>query len=394
VIPAYYEFANTAKVLSGDKAIENIPFELRNLRCERVLVVTNKDLRRLGYADIVLSALADGKIGLGAVFDDVPVDSSVEVVNEIARLFTEQGCDGIVAVGGGSVLDTAKGVRIVLSAGGVDLMELRGADRLIGRYLTPLVAVPTTAGTGSEVTGAAVIKDTARHVKMGFASFDLVPDVAVLDPRMTAGLPPRLTASTGLDALTHAVEAFSCNQANPLSDGYARAAIDLVREYLPAAVANGRDTKARLAMANAALLAGVSFSNAMVGIVHAMGHACGGVANVPHGDAMAVLLPHGMKFNVGVAGERYAELLLHLAGSEVFAATPKADRAQAAIEAVRTLLAGLHESVGQPVTLTECGITADQLPEIARAAAVDGAMSMNPRFAETAEILDVLKAAL
>jgi alcohol dehydrogenase len=394
VIPPYYEFANTAKVLSGDRAIENIPFELRNLRCRRVLVVTNKDLRRLGYADIVLGALADGKIEVGAVFDDVPVDSSVDVVNDVARVFGEEHCDGLVAIGGGSVLDTAKGVRIVLSAAGEDLMGLRGADRLIGRYLTPLVAVPTTAGTGSEVTGVAVIKDTQRHVKMAFASFDLVPDVAVLDPRMTAGLPPRLTASTGMDALTHAVEAFSCVQANPLSDGYARAAIDLVREYLLRAVKNGRDTKGRLAMANAALLAGVSFSNSMVGIVHAMGHACGGVANVPHGDAMAVLLPHGMRFNLAAAGDRYAELLLHLAGSEVFAATPKEKRAEAAIEAVRALLDGLHASVGQPVTLSECGITAEQLPEIAQAAAIDGAMSMNPRFAGAADILDVLKAAL
>jgi alcohol dehydrogenase len=394
MIPAYYEFANTAKVLSGDKAIENIPFELRNLRSERVLVVTNRDLRRLGYADIVLGALADGRIEVAAVFDDVPVDSSVDVVNEVARVFTEKKCDALVAVGGGSVLDTAKGVRIVLSAGGGDLMGLRGADRLVGRFLTPLVAVPTTAGTGSEVTGVAVIKDTRRHVKMGFASFDLVPDVAVLDPRMTAGLPPRLTASTGMDALTHAVEAFSCRQANPLSDGYARAAIDLVREYLPRAVANGRDSTGRLAMANAALLAGVSFSNSMVGIVHAMGHACGGVANVPHGDAMAVLLPHGMRFNLEVAGDRYAELLLNLAGSDAFASTPKEKRAEAAIDAVRALLASLHETVGQPVTLSECGITADQLPEIAQAAAIDGAISMNPRFAGAAEILDVLKDAL
>jgi alcohol dehydrogenase len=213
VIPAYYEFANTAKVLSGAGAIENIPFELRNMRCERALVVTNAELRRFGYADIVLSALADGGIAVGAVFDDVPVDSSVDVVNEIARLFTEQRCDCLVAVGGGSVLDTAKGVRIVLSAGATDLMELRGADRLIGRFLTPMVAIPSTAGTGSEVTGVAVIKDTERHVKMPFASFNLVPDVAVIDPRMTAALPPRLTASTGMDALTHAIEAFICEPA-------------------------------------------------------------------------------------------------------------------------------------------------------------------------------------
>jgi alcohol dehydrogenase len=394
MIPAYYEFANTAKVLSGPGAIENIPFELKNLRCSRALVLTNKQLREMRLIDPVLSALADGRIEVGVLYDDVPVDSSVIVVNEVAEAFRASGCDCIVAVGGGSVLDTAKGVNIVLSSGAKDLMKLRGSDRLVGRYMTPFVAVPTTAGTGSEVTGAAVIKDTERHIKMGFASFNLVPDVAVLDPRLTLGLPQRLTASTGMDALTHAVEAFSCKQANPLSDAYARTAIDLVREYLPTAVNDGRDATARLAMANAALLAGVSFSNAMVGIVHAMGHSCGGVAGVPHGDAMAVLLPHGMAYNLETAGPRYGELLLHLAGPDVYARTPKAERAEASIAAVRALLEWLNERTGQPLTLSECGVTEKQLPKIAKVAADDGAIAFNPRDANVDEILAVLKAAL
>jgi len=394
VIPAYYEFANTAKVLSGEGAIENIPFELKNLRCGNALVITNKQLRGLGMVDHVLRVLADGGIAIGVLYDDVPVDSSVLVVNEVAGAFREQGCDCIVAVGGGSVIDTAKGVTIVLSSGAKDLMKVRGVDRLVGRYMTPFVAVPTTAGTGSEVTGAAVIKDTERHVKMAFASFNLVPDVAVLDPRMTLGLPQRLTGSTGMDALTHAVEAVSCRQANPLSDAYAATAIDLIREYLPVAVNEGHDKPARLAMANAALLAGVSFSNAMVGIVHAMGHACGGVANVPHGDAMAVLLPHGMEFNMDCAGPRYGELLLHLAGPDVYARTPKAERPAAAVAAVRALLDWLHERSGQPVTLAECGVTSDQLPAIAKLAADDGSIGMNPKDASVDELLAVLKAAL
>ncbi|MDO8964180.1 MAG: iron-containing alcohol dehydrogenase [Coriobacteriia bacterium] len=394
MIPAYYEFANTAKVLSGEGAIENIPFELRNLRCTRALVITNTQLRGLGLVDIVLRALADGDIEVGVLFDDVPVDSSVTVVNAVATAFRDNRCDCLVAVGGGSVLDTAKGASIVLSAGETDLLKVRGVDRLVGRFMTPFVAVPTTAGTGSEVTGAAVIKDTKRHVKMGFASFNLVPDVAVLDPRMSLGLPQRLTASTGMDALTHAVEAFSCRQANPLSDGYARTAIDLVREYLPLAVNEPRDAKARLGMANAALLAGVSFSNAMVGIVHALGHACGGVADVPHGDAMAVLLPYGMEYNMDVAGPRYGELLLHLAGPDVYARTPKAERPAAAVAAVRALLDWLHERSGQPVTLTECGVTEKQLAKIAKVAADDGAISMNPKDASVDDLLGVLKAAL
>jgi alcohol dehydrogenase len=394
MIPAYYEFANTAKVLSGSGAIENIPFELKNLRCSRALVLTNKQLREMRLIDPVLAALADGGIEVGVLYDDVPVDSSVIVVGEVAEAFRANRCDCIVAVGGGSVLDTAKGVNIVLSSGAKDLMKLRGVDHLVGRYMTPFVAVPTTAGTGSEVTGAAVIKDTERHVKMGFASFNLVPDVAVLDPRLTLGLPQRLTGSTGMDALVHAVEAFSCKQANPLSDAYARTAIDLVREYLPTAVNDGRDATARLAMANAALLSGVSFSNAMVGIVHAMGHACGGVAGVPHGDAMAVLLPHGMAYNMDVAGPRYGELLLHLAGPDVFARTPKPERPEASLEAVRALLGWLAERSGQPVTLSECGVTEKQLPKIAKAAADDGAIAFNPKDASVDEILGVLKAAM
>lgn len=394
MIPAYYEFANTAKVLSGDGAIENIPFELKNLKCGNALVITNKQLRGLGVVDHVLRALADGGIAIGVLYDDVPVDSSVAVVNEVAKAFREQGCDCIVAVGGGSVIDTAKGVSIVLSSGAKDLMKVRGVDRLVGRYMTPFVAVPTTAGTGSEVTGAAVIKDTARHVKMAFASLNLVPDVAVLDPRMTLGLPQRLTGSTGMDALTHAVEAVSCRQANPLSDAYAASAIDLIREYLPVAVNDGRDAKARLAMANAALLAGVSFSNAMVGIVHALGHACGGVADVPHGDAMAVLLPHGMEYNMDCAGPRYGELLLHLAGPDVYARTPKAERPAAAVAAVRALLDWLHERTGQPTTLAECGVTEEQIPAIAKAAADDGAISMNPKDASTDDLAGILRAAL
>lgn len=394
MIPAYYEFANTAKVLSGEGAIENIPFELTNLKCSRAMVVTNRQLRELKLVDPVLSALADGGIEVGVLYDDVPVDSSVIVVNEVAAAYRDQKCDCIVAVGGGSVLDTAKGANIVLSCGAKDLMRLRGVDRLVGRYMTPFVAVPTTAGTGSEVTGAAVIKDTARHIKMGFASFNLVPDVAVLDPRLTLGLPQRLTASTGMDALTHAVEAFSCRQANPLSDCYARTAVDLVREYIPAAIDDPKDATARLGMANAALLAGVSFSNSMVGIVHAMGHACGGVAGVPHGDAMAILLPHGMAFNIEEGGPRYGELLLHLAGADVYARTARPDRPAAAIEAVRSLLAWLNDRAGLPLTLSECGVTEKQLPTIAKVAADDGAISMNPRDAGIDDILEILRGAL
>jgi alcohol dehydrogenase len=394
VIPRYYEFCNSAKIVSGAKAIEHIGYELAALGASRPLVLTNKQLLELKVTTVVLGALEDSEAEVVAVYDDVPVDSSVTVVNDVARVYRETGADAIVAVGGGSVLDTAKGATIVLTHGAEDLMEYRGAESLMGRRAVAFIAIPTTAGTGSEVTSAAVIKDTDRHVKMGFTSLSLLPDVAILDPRMTVGLPPRLTASTAMDALTHAVESFSCVQANPLSDCYARAAIDLIREHLPEVMADPRDSDARLALANAALLAGAAFSNAMVGIVHAMGHATGGVADVPHGDAMAILLPHGMAYNLDVAGERYGELLLNLAGADVYASTPREQRPAAAIETVRAMMRTLHEQAGLPLTLGEAGVLPEQISEIATAALNDGAMSMNPKQPTYEELTGILKEAL
>lgn len=394
MIPAYWEFSNRAKVLSGENAIEHIPFELASAGCVRPLVVTNAQLREMGLTGIVLEALADGGVDVGGVYDDVPVDSSVQTVNSLAKVYRETGCDSIVAVGGGSVIDTAKGASIVLGTGISDLLEQQGSEVISARSLVMLVAIPTTAGTGSEVTGAAVIKDTVRHVKMGFVAAQLVPDVAVLDPRMTLGLPPRLTASTAMDALCHAVEAFTSRQSNPLSDGYARAATDLIREYLPAALTNGKDREVRLALANASLLAGASFSNSMVGIVHAIGHACGGQCSIAHGEAMGILLPHGMAYNLDVAGGRYGELLLHLAGSETFANTPAEDRGARAIEAVRSMLELAAERTGLPTRLSETGVTAGELPAIARAALNDGALSFNPKDAGIDDILGILERAL
>ncbi len=394
MIPDYYEFCNSVKIVSGTRAVEHIGYELAALGAARPMVLTNAQLIELKVADVVLGALADSETEVVGVYERIPVDSSVAVVNDIARRYREIGADAIVAVGGGSVLDTAKGVTIVLTHGAEDLLEHQGAESLMGRRSIAFIAIPTTAGTGSEVTSAAVIKDTERHVKMGFTSLSLLPDVAILDPRLTVALPARLTASTAMDALTHAVEAFSCVQANPLSDCYARAAIDLIRDDLPRVIADPKDPMARLALANAALMAGAAFSNAMVGIVHAMGHAAGGIAGVPHGDAMAVLLPHGMRYNLDRVCNRYGELLFNLAGPETYATTPADARGAAAIEAVRSMMRALHDSAGLPLTLGECGVLPEQLPDIARAALNDGAMSMNPKQPTHEDVVEILKGAL
>lgn len=392
MIPSYFEFHNSVKILSGVGALAHIPFELKNLGGQRPIVLTNEMLVKLGLVEPVMAALREAGIGVGALFQEIPNDSSLQVVNRIARIYRDSGCDSIIAVGGGSVIDTAKGLNIVISENAHDLMERMGVE-ILAQRMQPLIVVPTTAGTGSEATLVAVIANPERNIKMEFVSYKLLPDVAVLDPRMTLSLPARLTAATGLDALSHAVEAYSCLQKNPLSDAYAFAAINLIREYLPRAVMNGRDVEARMAMANASLMAGIAFSNSMVGIVHAIGHACGGVAHVPHGDAMAILLPHGMEYNLEKAGADYAELLLALAGADVYARTPAGERAQRAIAAVRELTEELKRICGLPTRLSEVGVKKDDFGRIARTAINDGAAIVNPAEVGYDDVMMILERA-
>ena len=227
---------------------------------------------------------------------------------------------------------------------------------------------------------------------MEFISYDLLPDFAVLDPRMTETMPPKITANTGVDALVHAIEGYTCLQKNPLSQSYAFAAIRLITTFLPKAVLEGGNHEYRLAMSNAATMAGIAFSNSMVGLVHAIGHAIGGVAHVPHGIAMAILLPHVMKFNLETLKPAYAELLLPLAGAEIYATTPKEERAQKAIEFVAAFIKQF-ESVGLPTKLSDAKVTEDQFDAIAQTAINDGAIVVNPIMATKEQVIEILKEA-
>ncbi|MDD4078848.1 MAG: iron-containing alcohol dehydrogenase [Eubacteriales bacterium] len=393
MIPDYYEFQNSVKILSGKNALENIPFELYNLQASRPIVLTNEMLEKIGLVQTVIKSFAEQEISVGAIYTDIPADSSIEVVNDAARVFREQECDSIIAIGGGSVIDTAKGLSIVITQGSDDIMEYMGSEIITRKNPLPFIVVPTTAGTGSETTLVAVIANLKRKVKMEFLSYNLLPDVAVLDPRMTTTLPPRLTASTGIDALSHAVEGYTCLQKNPLSDAYAFAAINLIREYLDLAVEKGTDAKARLAMANASMLAGVAFSNSMVGLVHAIGHACGGVSQVPHGDAMGILLPWCMEYNMDKLGELYAQLLLPLAGADIYAATPAEKRGQKAADTIREMTSRFNKICGLPVSLQQAGVKKEDLGRIAKTALNDGAVIINPKESEYEDILAILNKA-
>jgi len=389
LIPEYYEFQNKTKILSGKNALENIAFELLNRNAKRPAILTNNQ----GFEEIITAAFEGKGIAAGLIQKSIPADAPVEVINRIAGDFRENECDSIIAVGGGSVIDTAKGLFLMASHGAKDIRELAGSEWVKAGEGVPFIAVPTTAGTGSEATLVAVVADEEKDRKLAFLSYNLLPDVAVLDVRTTKNLPAKLAAGAGMDALTHAIEAYTCNQKNPLSDAYATAAVALIGEHLLTAVQSPTDD-ARLAMANAALMAGVAFSNSMVGIVHAIAHACGGICKTPHAGAVSALLTHCMEYNLDVCRELYAQLLLPFSGPDIYASTPEPKRAVRFITELQALLQMLNKRGKLPLKLSECGVTAEKLPDIAAAAWNDGAILLNRKEATEDDIMEILLKAM
>ncbi len=389
----YFEFQNAVKLLCGESALERLADELEHLGAKAPMLLSDAVLARIGTMQLVVDAMAAEGCVPACTFTEIPVDSSLRVVNEIAALYRSKGCDALVAVGGGSVIDTAKGVRLVLSQEAEDILAIGGVENLVrGKYI-PFVVVPTTSGTGSECTGVAVIRNDANGVKMEFLSPFVQPDAAVIDPRMTAGLPPKATASTGFDAMVHAIEACTCLQANPMSSAYGTAAIKLICENLEEATRNGSNKQARYAMAVASTMAGIAFSNSMVGAVHAIGHALGGVCHVPHAVAMTILLPHVMRYNLARCQESYAALLPWLVGMDAAMAIPADKRAEASIEAVAALGRRLNALCGLPLTLREAGVEKDSFAKVAEFAVNDGALIVNPRAADESQVIEILNAA-
>ena len=389
MLPSFFEFGNPVRIVSGNKAVDNIPYELKRLGAKRPMIITDQGVSYAGLIAYVEDAIADSDTEIGAIFDTTPPDSPASVVQEVAGIYRENNCDALITIGGGSSIDTAKGVNILISENSDDLSQFAGAE-MLEKPLKPLLVIPTTAGTGSEVTLVAVISDTEKNLKMAFTSQYLLPDVAILDPRMTMTLPPKLTAATAMDAMTHAIESYIGLQKNPMSDAYAVSAIELIKTNLVKAVTKGKDEKVRLALANAATMAGIAFSNSMVGMVHSLGHATGAICHIPHGEAMSIFLPYCLEYNLQKAGDLIGELLLPLGGAELYAKTPKADRADLAIDIIRQLKAELHGHCGLPRTLKEAGVLRNKLEQIAETTMDDGALTFNPEAVEQIDALRVL----
>jgi len=361
-----------------DRALEIARF-LAEFDADRVLVISDAGIRKNGLLGPILSGI-DGAGMDRTVFDQVspnPRGSELEEGAEAARAF---GADAVVAVGGGSVLDCAKGASVLARQGGRP-QDYQGRNA-IGPDVLPLIVLPTTAGSGSEVTFSAVITDTQERNKFTMKSPRIAPRIAVLDPLLTRSMPPQLTAATGMDALTHAVEAFTSRPAHVLSDAMALGAVELIATHLVPAVTRGQDEEARAGMLLGSVMAGIAFSHSDVAAVHCLAESMGGLYDAPHGACNAVILPEMMAWNRGACPERYARIAEAM--GERFKGVESG--AQAAVSAVRALA----RRVGLP-GIRELGLEREDFEDLARRSVLNGSNGSNPRTMSEEDYLQVLE---
>lgn len=354
----------------------------QELEAQRAFLIADKGVIAAGLLEPILAGL-EGFAEVVGIYDNVPPNSSLATVVEASTMARAAEATLLVAVGGGSPIDTAKGVRILLTLGG-SIPQYEGYNT-ITQPLVPLIAVPTTAGTGSEVTVVAVIKDETEDRKISLASRYLVPDIAVLDPELTLTLPPRLTAATGMDALSHAIEAYVSTENNPFSDSLGLAAIEIIGNHLRDAVHEGHNLEARSQMLIASCMAGIACSNSWFGVIHAIAHAVGANYPVHHGTLISIILPYGMQFNAPIAPERYVRIARAMGVN----AGGRSDEEVIAdgISAVKTLAS----DCGLPQRLRDVDIPEGALPELAALSLVEAAIFWNPRAATEEDLLELLQ---
>jgi alcohol dehydrogenase len=376
-----FVFRFPTKIVFGPGAAKEVGMELDELKRTRALIVTDRALVQTDLVKMVQKALGKKCVG---IFSDVIPDTGLHIVNAGAEYGRKLEADVLVSVGGGSVIDTAKGMAICLAKGGK--LEDHAGFNILNGPVTPHIVIPTTAGTGSEVTYAAIIKDHEQKRKLLFADNYLFPSVAILDPHMTTGLSRLMTGATGMDALSHCVEAIHSRQSEPMADALALHGIRLIKEYLPRAVENGGDIIARGQMLIAACIAGAAFSNAQVGMVHALAHSVGAKFGVPHGIANSILLPHCILYNLEACPDRYSQIAQAM-GRNVRGLQPLKAAEGAAI-AIREF----SKSIGMPQTLREVSVEDSGLEQCANDALMDGSIVYNPKLVfDPEETLKVLK---
>jgi len=343
----------------------------------RPLVVTDPGVMAAGWADRVLESLHAFDID-GVIFSQVTANPREEEVMAGAMAYIEHGCDGLVAVGGGSPMDCAKGIGIVVSNGG-HILDYEGVDKIIVP-MPPLICIPTTAGTSADVSQFAIINDTRRMTKIAIISKTIIPDVALIDPQTLTTKPHYLTACTGMDAMAHAVEAFVSSASSPMSDLHALEAIRLVHGNLKASLEHPEDLELKAKTMLGSMQAGLAFSNASLGAVHAMAHSLGGYKDLPHGECNAMLLPHVIDFNFNAAPDRF-KIIAETMGLDSRGMSTSEIR-QWLLHAMMTL----RESVGILEHLGSKGIHAGDIPVLSEKAALDPCLVTNPKTATARDI--------
>lgn len=382
----FFMWANQPRVLFGPGSREELGFEMAQLGVHRPLLVTDAGVAAAGVAGLVAEAAVQGDLEIAGIFDAVVQDARIDIINQGAGVFRESRADAVVAVGGGSVMDTAQAIAILIGEGKADFAPLAAQAALFDNPapLPPQIVLPTTAGSGSEVSLGMVVLDTQAGQKLAVAH-PKNADIAILDPELTLGLPPGLTASCGMDALTHAIESIVSTGAQPITDGLALHAVAMILSQLPVCIREPENIDARGQMLIASTMAGICFNNTMTGAVHALAHALGGEYGIPHGTANAILLPHVMAFNLEAVPARYA-MIARAMGTDI----RNMDPVQAGFRAIESVRA-LKEEISLTLTLADYHVpeNPDLLAALVEKAAMDSQLSYNPRPLDEEDILDL-----
>ncbi|ASA97085.1 iron-containing alcohol dehydrogenase [Anoxybacillus flavithermus] len=372
------------EVIFGNASIQQVGESCVRLGATNVFIVSDPGVMEAGWLDVIVRSCRQAGLSY-TTFHDITINPKDKEVEKGCRIYLENECDAVIGVGGGSSIDVAKAIAILVTNGG-RIHDYEGVDKI--RYpLPPQVMVPTTAGSGSEVSQFSVIVDTEAEKKMTIISRSLIPDIAIIDPETLSTKSPHLTASTGLDVLTHGIEAYVSLAATPLTDVHAKNAISLVAEYLRPSVASKMNLEAKINMAMACLQAGLAFSNAILGAVHAMSHAVGGKYNLLHGAVNSILLPHVMEYNLLANPKKFADIALFL-GVDIRGMS-NMEAGNKAIEHVKQLTM----DIGTPQRLADIGVEKDQLKRMSVSAFHDTCMITNPRDVTIEDIEELFRKA-
>ncbi|ELQ0172395.1 L-threonine dehydrogenase [Clostridium perfringens] len=380
-----YKFFMPAISLMGADCLKDAGDQVGELGFKKALIVTDKVLGQIGIVKKVTDVLDNKNIEY-AIYDETKPNPTVKNVNDGLALLKEKECDFVISLGGGSAHDCAKGIALLATNGG-EIKDYEGVDKSKKPQL-PMVGINTTAGTGSEMTLFAIITDEERHIKMALVDKHLTPIIAVNDPMLMLAMPKSLTAATGMDALTHAIEAYVSTSATPITDACAEKAIELISNYLVNAVENGEDVEARDMMAYAEYLAGMAFNNASLGYVHAMAHQLGGFYNLPHGVCNAILLPHVQEYNKATSASRLAKIA-KIMGGNIEGLTDE-QGADLCIDMIKSL----SQTVGIPEGLGVLGVKESDFEILATNALNDACSLTNPRKGNLEEVIAIFKKAM